>query len=100
MNAAVKLLVGLIFIVIGLFLLADSVIPILGGVGTTILGYTINWFDNFLIVLTGVIPPFLILLGLFVVWLEIDDMKAEKELKREETKPRTEEKKPAAKRKR
>jgi len=99
MNAAVKLLVGLVFIVIGLFLLADSIIPILGIVGT--LG--INWFDNFIIVLTGIIPPFLILLGLFVVWLEIDDMKAEKELKREEQKPRAEEKeekKPAAKRKR
>jgi hypothetical protein len=95
MNAAIKLLVGLVFIVIGLFLLADSVIPILGIVGTM----GINWFNNFIIVLTGIIPPFLILLGLFVVWLEIDDMKAEKELKKEEKKSKEEdkeEKKPAA----
>jgi len=94
MNAAVKLLVGLIFIVIGLGLFIDSVYPILGTVGT--LG--INWFDNFRIVLTGVIPPFLILLGLFVVWLEVDEMKAEKELRKEEEKSRPEEK-PKRKRK-
>ena len=96
MNAAAKLLVGLIFIIIGLGLLIDSVYPILGNTGT--LG--INWFNNFIIVLTGVIPPFLILLGLFVVWLEVDEMKAEKELKREEEKAKKEEaKKPAAARK-
>jgi hypothetical protein len=99
MNAAVKLLVGLVFIIIGLGLLVDSVIPILGVKGT--LG--IDWFYHFYIVLTGIIPPFLILLGLFVVWLEIDEMKAEKELKREEEKAKKEEKvgkKPAPKRKR
>ena len=95
MNAAVKLLVGLIFIVIGLGLFIDSVYPILGTVGT--LG--INWFNNFVIVLTGLIPPFLILLGLFVVWLEVDEMKAEKELKKEEEKSKSEEDKPKRKRK-
>jgi hypothetical protein len=88
MNAAVKLLIGLIFIAIGLALFIDSVYPIMGTVGT--LG--INWFNNFIIVLTGVIPPFLILLGLFVVWLEVDEMKAEKELKKEEEKEKKEEK--------
>jgi len=96
MNAAVKLLVGLIFIVIGLGLFIDSVYPILGTVGT--LG--INWFNNFIIVLTGLIPPFLILLGLFVVWLEVDEMKAEKELRKEEEKAKEEkEDKPKRKRK-
>ncbi len=97
MNAAIKLLVGLIFIAIGLGLFIDSVYPIIETVET--LG--INWFNNFIIVLTGVIPAFLILLGLFVVWLEIDEMKAEKELKKEEKKSKKEEKeeKPARKRK-
>ncbi len=94
MNAALKLLVGLIFIALGLGLLVDSVIPILGTVGT--LG--INWFNNLIIVLTGVIPAFLIMLGLFVVWLEMDEMKAEKELKKEEEKAKKEEK-PARKKK-
>ena len=86
MNAAVKLLVGLIFIALGLGLLVDSVTPIMGTVGT--LG--INWFNNLIVVLTGVIPAFLILLGLFVVWLEMDEMKAEKELKKEEGKEKEE----------
>ncbi len=97
MNAAAKLLVGLIFIIIGLGLFIDSVYPVLGTTGT----FGINWFNNFIIVLTGVIPPFLILLGLFVVWLEVDEMKAEKELKREETRAKREDKpeKPARKRK-
>jgi len=35
-------------------------------------------------VLNGVIPPFVILLGLFIVWLELDELKIEKELKQEE----------------
>jgi uncharacterized membrane protein YciS (DUF1049 family) len=97
MNAAAKLLVGLIFIIIGLGLFIDSVYPILGTEGT----FGINWFNNFIIVLTGVIPAFLILLGLFVVWLEVDEMKAEKELKREESRAKREEKpeKPARKKK-
>lgn len=97
MNAALKLLIGLIFIAIGLGLLIDSVIPIIGIAGT----FGINWFNNFIIVLTGIVPAFLILLGLFVVWLEIDEMKAEKELKKEEKKAKKEEKaeKPARKKK-
>jgi uncharacterized membrane protein YciS (DUF1049 family) len=98
MNAAAKLIIGLILIIIGLGLFVDSVIPILGTTGT----FGIDWFGNFIIVLTGVIPPFLIILGLFVVWLEVDEMKAEKELKKEEEKAKKEEKpekKPAAKKK-
>ncbi|MEM7815715.1 MAG: hypothetical protein QXN71_01195 [Candidatus Aenigmatarchaeota archaeon] len=95
MNAAVKILIGLVFIAIGLVLLIDSVIPIMGTAGT--LG--INWFNNLIIVLTGVIPAFLILLGLFVVWLEIDEIKAERELKREEEKAKKEEEKAKKKKK-
>ena len=95
MNSAVKLLVGLVFIIIGLGLFIDSVYPILGTVGT----FGINWFNNFITVLTGIIPAFLILLGLFVVWLEVDEMKAEKELRKEEDRSRKEDKKPARKKK-
>jgi hypothetical protein len=93
MNAAVKLLAGLVFIIIGLGLLADSVMPIIGVKGT----FGIDWFANFVIVLTGIIPPFIILLGFFIVWLEMDEMKAEKELKKEEEKEKKEEKRPARK---
>jgi hypothetical protein len=85
MGTALKVLIGLILIIIGLGLFVDSVRPVVnpifGGSGQ-FLG--VDWLGNFLIVLTGVIPPFLILVGLFVVWLEIDELKAERELKKEE----------------
>jgi len=79
MHAAVKVLLGLIMIILGLGLFADSAIPIIGERGT----FGIDWIYNFVVVVTGVIPMFLILLGLFVVWLELDELKAQKELSRE-----------------
>lgn len=78
MHVAVKVLIGLILIIIGLALFVLSPMPILG--------YTIDWIRNFVIVLTGVIPIFLIVVGLFVVWLELDELKAQRELAREEKK--------------
>ena len=79
MHAAVKVIVGLILVVIGLGLLANGVLFEISSIGTF-------WLKNFIVTLTGVIPPFLILIGLFVVWLELDEIKAEKELKAEESK--------------
>ena len=77
MHPAVKVVIGLVIILVGLGLFVDS-IPELG-VG----GYTgINWLSNSIIVVTGCIPIFLILVGLFVVWLEIDELKAQKEIKK------------------
>ena len=87
MHAAVKVIAGLIILLIGLGLFVDSVTPTL----RTALRFPaqllkIDWIGNFLIVLTGVIPIFLILVGLFVVWLELDEIKMERELKAEERK--------------
>ncbi|RLI98523.1 MAG: hypothetical protein DRO99_00500 [Candidatus Aenigmatarchaeota archaeon] len=79
MNAAVKVIVGLIVLVAGLGLLANGVLFEVSGIGTF-------WLQNFIITLTGIIPPFLIMIGLFIVWLELDEIKAEKELKAEEKK--------------
>ena len=78
MGAALKVLGGLILIIIGLYLFASE---------TQVAGYTIQWLKNFGIMLTGIIPIFLILAGLFVVWLEIDEMKTQKELTRETKRP-------------
>ncbi len=82
MHAAVKIIIGLIILLIGLGLFIDSVIPISGVEGT----FGIDWIGNFIIVLTGIIPIFLIVLGLFVLWLEVDELKAQKELAKEEKK--------------
>ncbi len=94
MNSGIKILIGLVVILIGLGLFVDSVRPvinpILGGSGR-FLGT--DWLGNFWIVVSGSIPPFLILMGLFVVWLEIDEIKAERELRREEEEEKKKEKK-------
>ena len=41
-----------------------------------------------LTVLNGAIPPFVFLIGLFIVWLEYDEWKIERELAKEEKKRR------------
>jgi cadmium resistance protein CadD (predicted permease) len=82
MHPVAKILIGFILLVIGLGLFVDSSDAIvLSGVSGTL---GINWLGNFVIVLTGVIPIFLILIGLFVIWLEMDELKTEKELNKEE----------------
>ncbi|MCX6817908.1 MAG: hypothetical protein NTU57_03545 [Candidatus Aenigmarchaeota archaeon] len=75
MHAVVKIILGLVLVLVGLGLFVDSVYPIMGVKGT----FGIDWLSNFVIVLTGVIPIFLILIGLFIVWLEADEMKTAKE---------------------
>ena len=82
MHPALKIILGLILIIIGLGLFVDSVYPILGVLGT----FGIDWLKNFIVVLTGIIPIFLIIVGLFVVWLEMDELRAQKELKKEKKK--------------
>lgn len=40
------------------------------------------WGD-FLTVVNGLVPPFIALLGVFVIWLELDELKIGKEIKAE-----------------
>ncbi len=40
--------------------------------------------SDFVTVLNGALPPLVFLLGLFIVWLEYDELKIERELKKEE----------------
>jgi hypothetical protein len=87
MHPALKILLGFVFIIVGLGLFVDSIMP------NPVTG--VQWVTNFIITLTGIIPPFLILIGLFVVWLEIDELKVQKEIDEEEKK----EKKSARKKK-
>ena len=82
MHAAIKVLLGLVLIGIGLGLFVDSVYPTLD---LPVIS-NIDWLGNFVILLTGFIPAFFIIIGLFVVWLEIDEVKAEKEIRAEEEK--------------
>lgn len=37
------------------------------------------WSD-FLTVVNGIVPPFVGLVGLFIIWLELDELKVEREI--------------------
>ncbi len=55
---------------------------------------------DFITVLNGAIPPFVFLLGVFIVWLEYDEWKIERELKAEEERERKRKARRRAKRRR
>jgi hypothetical protein len=88
MGAAAKVVIGLVLLVIGLGLFADS--PGLN-FWKSVTGF--DWLGSFITVLGGVIPIFLILLGLLIVWLEVDEMKMDREIKKESREPRSDKKK-------
>ena len=91
MGAAKKIIGGFILIIIGLALFVDSITPFMGS--------GIEWVSNFIIVLTGIIPILLILIGLFVVWLEIDELKVQREMNKQEEEQTVKKKTPNKKKK-
>ncbi len=87
MNAGVKIIIGLLLIAIGFGLFVESYLVSayktnLFGIDIPLFSYH-GWLNNFIVVVTGFIPPFLILIGLFIFWLELDEMKMQKELEKE-----------------
>jgi len=62
-----KLIIGVIMIV---------------GSAAAILNYPTLW-QSLKTVVLGVVPAAVLLLGIFIVWLELDELKIEKELKKE-----------------
>ena len=78
MHAAGKIIIGLVLILLGLGLFVDS-----PGISfwSSITGY--DWLGSFITVLGGIVPIFLILIGLFVVWLEADELKMSNEIEEE-----------------
>jgi len=81
MHPLVKLIIGVILLVLPLGLYAYELM----NPGASIYG-DINLVRSLYIVLQGIIPPFLIVMGLFIIWLELDEWRIEKELKSEEKK--------------
>ena len=51
-------------------------------------GWGLGLLPAFIVVLKGMIPPLVFLIGLFIFWLEIDEWKIERELAKEEEKER------------
>lgn len=74
-----KLLVGVLLLVVPLGLYAYE---LMGGQ----IGLGIHMWKSLGTVIQGTLPPFIMLIGLFIVWLELDEWKIEKELKVEEEK--------------
>ncbi|MFH1294665.1 MAG: hypothetical protein ABIH90_01850, partial [Candidatus Aenigmatarchaeota archaeon] len=92
--ALAKIIIGFILLLVGLALLIDSpkVMPSLIPNGVLIFGDVdfgaIDWLGSLITIIIGFIPAFLILVGLFMVWLEADELKMQKELEKEEEKPK------------
>jgi hypothetical protein len=76
LNPAVKIIIGLI-------LIGASVYYIVKGVP----GYFEPGWPALLTVIKGLVPLAVLFLGIFIVWLEWDELRIERELKAEEEKP-------------
>ena len=77
-----KMLIGIILLLLPLGLYAYEYTT-----GTkTIYGIRVPLLSSLKTVLLGIIPPFLIIIGLFIIWLELDEWRIESELKAEEAK--------------
>lgn len=83
MHPLAKLLIGVLFLVIPLGLYAYE---FMYKTSFSLLGINFNLLGSLRVVLQGMIPPFLILIGLFIVWLELDELRIERELRAEEAK--------------
>jgi hypothetical protein len=68
---------------IGVLLMVGSVVAI---VATLDQPGIFNLWQNFLIVLLGALPALIFLIGAFIVWLEWDELRIERELAKEEKK--------------
>lgn len=90
MHALAKVFIGIILLVVPLGLYAYEY---LYHVNPTFIGLEFNFLGSLWIILQGMIPPMLMVLGLFIIWLELDEWKIEKELKTEEKKEKKKEKK-------
>jgi len=93
LHPLVKILIGAILIIAGIYWilygpaaasLNVAIAPYLAPIGVSAKG---AWND-FILLLNGALPPLIVLIGIFIVWLEWDEWKIERELEAEEKKSR------------
>ncbi len=70
MSAILKILIGAVLIVGSVWWVLQGSQQFLGR----------NGLNDFMAVVNGGIPPLIFLIGVFVVWLELDELRIEKEL--------------------
>jgi hypothetical protein len=101
MNPWLKIVIGLVLLGAPLALYAYDLMTPGPVIEFNLLGRSLQLspLRSLLTVLEGSIPPFIALIGLFVVWLELDELRIERELKQEEEKEKEEEEKPKKKKK-
>jgi len=80
MNTMAKMLLGILLIVIPLSMYLYEVY----NDNLVVMGIEFNFWGSLWTVIQGTIPPMLVLLGLFIVWLELDEWKLNKELESED----------------
>jgi len=77
MHAAVKLIIGIILVLLGIWLL----IPATPTFGLTAVKPAtqpwkfFDWWSDFVTVVKGVIPPMIIIFGALIVWIESEELK-------------------------
>ena len=104
MHAGVKMIIGVILILAGLWLLVPS--SYITAVKPASMA-VFDWWDDFLIMLKGIIPPMIILFGVLIVWIESEELKTpeipeidEPEIEEPKKKPKRKSSKKARKKRR
>ena len=93
MNTYTKLLIGVLLLVVPLGMYAYELLngPA-QGIMLPVVGTVYLW-RSLITLIVGFLPGFVFLIGLFIVWLELDELRIEMELKKEEEETEKEEKK-------
>ena len=73
MHTMIKLLIGAILLVGSVMYIYD------GNLSMSVIGR--NAWADLLTVINGTVPAFVGLIGLFIVWLELDELKVQRETK-------------------
>jgi hypothetical protein len=93
LHPVVKILIGLLLIFAGIYWilygptassLSAAIAPYLALLGAR----QVATWNDFVLLLNGGLPPLIAVIGLFIVWLEWDEWKIERELAAEEKKTR------------
>ncbi|MEM5773310.1 MAG: hypothetical protein QXL86_03785 [Candidatus Aenigmatarchaeota archaeon] len=91
MHPVIKIIIGLLLIVAGVYWILYG--PAAVSLNATIAPYLaslgikpISAWNDFVVLLNGGLPPLVVLIGIFIVWLEWDEWKIERELAAEEKK--------------
>ena len=93
MHPVVKILIGVLLIVAGAYWIlygpsASSLNARLAPYLALLGAKSVATWNDFVLLLNGGLPPLIVLIGIFIVWLEWDEWKIERELAAEEKKER------------